>query len=342
MEKMKALVYLAPRTVELQKIDCPTVGENDVLIRIHYCGVCGTDIHIFEGESGSFEVKPPLVMGHEFSGIVEQIGKNVTRVSVGDIVSVDPNNMCGYCYYCQNGMEHFCQNVIGYGTTTDGGFAEYCCVDEKQVFAFKKDMDMAIASLAEPLSCCIHGIDLCDIKLGDDVLIIGGGPIGLFMLQLAKMAGANRLFLSEPVESKRILAEKLGATLTIDPLAADAEEQLKAHSKHIAVVIECVGNPRTIQDAIRWAGKGATVMMYGLTGPEAEVSIKPDVVFKKELKITASFINPYTFDRAVALLESGRIDAHSLIGEVVPLEKSKEVFYNDEYRRMGKILIQLK
>lgn len=342
MEKMNALVYLGAKTLALEEIERPTIGENDVLIHVHYCGVCGTDIHIFEGESGSFEVTPPLVMGHEFSGIVEEIGKNVTCVSVGDVVSVNPNNMCGHCYYCQNGMEHFCTNVIGYGTTTNGGFAEYCCVNEKQVFVFKENIDMAIASLAEPLSCCIHGIDLCDIQLGDDVLIIGGGPIGLFMLQLAKMAGANRLILSEPVESKRLLAEQLGATLTIDPLASDAEKKLTEHSKQIDVVIECVGNPRTIQDAIRWAGKRATVMMYGLTGPDAEVSIKPDVVFKKELSIKASFINPYTFDRAIALLESGKIEAHGLISEIVPLGNSKEVFYNDEYRRKGKILIQLK
>lgn len=339
--KMRALVYEGPKDVQVKDVTVPEVGEKDVLIRLEYCGVCGTDIHIFSGEGGAFAVTPPLIMGHEFSGIVEKTGSKVKKVKAGDLVTVDPNDMCGECYYCKNAMEQFCENVTGIGTTVDGGFAQYCVVGEKQVFKFKEGMDALSASMAEPVSCCIHGIDLCNIKVGDEVLVIGGGPIGLIMVQLAKMAGASKVILSEPVAEKRELAMKLGADLAINPLEEDVEAILKSACKNINAVIECVGNIRTIENAIQWAGKGATVMMYGLTGPDAELKVKPDIVFKKELKITGSFINPYTFERAVTILESGKINVKDTITDIVRLEDSVKVFEDAEYRRKGKVVIKL-
>jgi len=338
---MRALVYNGPKSIRVEDVAVPAVGETDVLIRVKYCGVCGTDIHIYNGEGGAFAVEPPLIMGHEFSGIVEKTGSKVKKVKPGDLVTIDPNDMCGECYYCKNGMEQFCQNVTGYGTTVNGGFAQYCVVSEKQVFRFKEGMDALTAAMAEPVSCCIHGIDLCNIKLGDEVLIIGGGPIGLIILQLAKMAGASKVILSEPVAEKRELAMKLGADLAINPLEEDVPEILKANCKNINVVIECVGNPRTIDNAIQWAGNGATVMMYGLTGPDAEIAVKPDVVFKKELKLTASFINPYTFERTISILESGKVNVRDLITDIVGLEDSVKVFEDEKYRRSGKVVIQM-
>lgn len=339
--KMRALVYKGPRNILVEDVTVPPVGEKDVLIRIKYCGVCGTDIHIYSGDGGSFQVTPPLIMGHEFSGIVEKVGSKVTKVSTGDLVTVDPNDMCGECYYCKNAMEQFCQNVIGIGTTADGGFAQYCVISEKQVFKFKEGMDALTAAMAEPLSCCIHGIDLCNIKFGDEVLVIGGGPIGLIMLQLAKMAGASKIILSEPVCEKRELATKLGADLTINPLEEDVPTVLEAACKNINVVIECVGNVRTIDNAIQWAGHGATVMMFGLTGPDAELAIRPDVIFKKELKLTSSFINPYTFERSIAVLESGKINVKDIISDIVELEDSVKVFEDVKYRSKGKAVIKI-
>ncbi|OYO59664.1 alcohol dehydrogenase [Lachnotalea glycerini] len=338
---MKALVYKGARDLCIEGIEIPQIGETDVLIKVKYCGVCGTDIHIYNGDGGAFEVMPPLVMGHEFSGIVEKIGSKVTKVKIGDLVTVDPNDMCGECYYCKNAMEQFCENVVGIGTTVNGGFAEYCVVCEKQVFPFKDGMDALTASMTEPVSCCIHGIDLCNIKLGDEVLIIGGGPIGLILLQLAKMAGASKVILSEPVAVKRELALKLGADLTINPLTEDTTAILKSECNNINTVIECVGNINTISNAIEWAGKGATVMMYGLTGPKAQLTIKPDVVFKKELKLTSSFINPYTAQRTIALLESGKLNVKELISDIVELEDCVKVFEDEEYRRKGKVVIKI-
>ncbi len=338
---MKALVYKGPKDIQVENVPVPDIGEYDVLIKLKYCGVCGTDIHIYNGDGGAFDVTPPLIMGHEFSGIVEKVGPKVKKVSVGDLVTVDPNQMCGECYFCKNAMEQFCENVIGIGTTIDGGFAQYCVVAEKQVFKFKEGISPLIASMAEPVSCCVHGIDLCNIKHGDEVLIIGGGPIGMIMLQLAKMAGASKVILSEIVSEKRELAKKLGADITINPLEEDVLTILKDNCKNINVVIECVGNVKTIENAIEWAGKGATVMMYGLTGPDAKLEIKPDVVFKKELKLTSAFINPYTFERTVAILESGRLNLEDLITDIVELDDSKCVFKDESYRKRGKVVIKL-
>lgn len=339
---MRALVYNSPKNIQIEDLVIPEIGPCDVLIKIEYCGVCGTDLHIYHGDGGAFSVTPPLIMGHEFSGIVEKTGEQVKKVTKGDLVTVDPNNMCGECYFCKNAMEQFCESVIGIGTTTQGGFAQYIVVSEKQVFKYKDGVDPLVAAMTEPVSCCIHGIDLCQIKVGDEVLIIGGGPIGLMMLQLAKLAGASKLVLSEPVAEKRDLALKLGADIVLNPLEDDVTSILKKECKNINAVIECVGNKDTIASAIEWAGHGATVMMFGLTGPDIVVEVKPDVIFKKEIKLTSSFINPYTFQRSIALLESGRLNVIELITDIVELEDCIDVFENEMYRRRGKVVIQMK
>jgi len=202
-------------------------------------------------------------------------------------------------------------------------------------------MDALAASMTEPVSCCLHGIDLCNMKPGDEVLIIGGGPIGLIMLQLARMAGASKVILSEPVAGKREMGVRLGADLVINPIEEDMEAVLKENCKNVNVVIECVGNICTIGTALNCAGKGATVMMFGLTGPGASLRIDPEMVFKKELKLTSSFINPYTFERSVAILESGRLNVTEMISEVIPLEDCIKAFEDVERRREGKIIIRL-
>lgn len=338
---MKAAVYHGKQDLRVEEVPVRELQDNEVRIQVKYCGVCGTDIHIFNGDGGSFEVHPPLIPGHEFSGVVAEVGSKVTTVKVGDRVSGDPNDMCGECYYCKNAMQHFCTNNIGVGTTVDGGFAEYVIMREKQVYKFSEDLSFIEAAMAEPISCCLHGIDLCNIKSGDSVLVIGGGPIGMIMMQLAKNAGASKVILSEPVEEKREQALKLGATKTVDPINEDVEAVLREYCGNVNVVIECVGNVRTQADAIRFAGKGATIMYFGLAAPEDSFPIKPDDIFKKELHITSSFINPYTFERAIQVLESKSIELESLITNIVPLDDIADVFTKPEYRRTGKVMIQI-
>ena len=248
---MKAAVYHGPGDLRVEEVPVRKLKDNEVKIQVKYCGICGTDIHIFHGDGGCCDVTPPLVPGHEFSGVVAEVGAGVKTVKVGDRVTGDPNDMCGECYFCKNGMQHFCKNNIGIGTTVDGGFAEYVIMREKQVYKVSDDLSFIEAAMTEPISCCLHGIDLCNIKAGDTVLVIGGGPIGMIMMQLAKNAGASKVIMSEPVEEKREQALKLGATKTIDPLHEDVEAVLAEYCENVNVVIECVGNVHTQADAVR-------------------------------------------------------------------------------------------
>lgn len=338
---MKAAVYHGPGDLRVEEVPVRKLKDNEVKIQVKYCGICGTDIHIFHGDGGCCDVTPPLVPGHEFSGVVAEVGAGVKAVKVGDRVTGDPNDMCGECYFCKNGMQHFCKNNIGIGTTVDGGFAEYVIMREKQVYKVSDDLSFIEAAMAEPISCCLHGIDLCNIKAGDTVLVMGGGPIGMIMMQLAKNAGASKVIMPEPVEEKREQALKLGATKTIDPLHEDVEAVLAEYCENVNVVIECVGNVHTQADAVRFAGKGATIMYFGLAAPEESFPIRPDDIFKKELHITSSYINPYSFERAIQILESGTVELESLITNVVPLDNIADVFTKPEYRRTGKVMIQI-
>lgn len=338
---MKAAVYHGPGDLRVEEVPVRKLKDNEVKIQVKYCGICGTDIHIFHGDGGCCDVTPPLVPGHEFSGVVAEVGSKVKTVKVGDRVTGDPNDMCGECYFCKNGMQHFCKNNIGIGTTVDGGFAEYVIMREKQVYKVSDDLSFIEAAMTEPISCCLHGIDLCNIKAGDTVLVIGGGPIGMIMMQLAKNAGASKVIMSEPVEEKREQALKLGATKTIDPLHEDVEAVLAEYCENVNVVIECVGNVHTQADAVRFAGRGATIMYFGLAAPEESFPIRPDDIFKKELHITSSYINPYSFERAIQILESGTVELESLITNVVPLDDIADVFTKPEYRRTGKVMIQI-
>lgn len=338
---MKAAVYHGPGDLRVEEVPVRKLKDNEVKIQVKYCGICGTDIHIFHGDGGCCDVTPPLVPGHEFSGVVAEVGSKVKTVKVGDRVTGDPNDMCGECYFCKSGMQHFCKNNIGVGTTVDGGFAEYVIMREKQVYKVSDDLSFIEAAMTEPISCCLHGIDLCNIKAGDTVLVIGGGPIGMIMMQLAKNAGASKVIMSEPVEEKREQALKLGATKTIDPLHEDVEAVLAEYCENVNVVIECVGNVHTQADAVRFAGKGATIMYFGLAAPEESFPIRPDDIFKKELHITSSYINPYSFERAIQILESGTVELESMITNVVPLDDIADVFTKPEYRRTGKVMIQI-
>lgn len=338
---MKAAVYYGKHDLRVEEVSEKELKEKEVMIQVKYCGICGTDIHIFNGDGGSFEVIPPLIPGHEFSGVVAKIGSGVTAVKVGDRVSGDPNDMCGECSFCKNAQPHFCINNRGIGTTVDGGFAEYVVIREKQVYKFSDNLSFIEAAMAEPISCCLHGIDLCEIKSGHTVLVMGGGPIGMIMMQLAKNVGASKVIMSEPVEEKRELAQKLGATKTINPMEENVEVVLGNYCTNVDVVIECVGNINTQADAIKFAGKGATVMYFGLAGPNETFPVKPDDIFKKELKVTSSFINPYTFERAIQVLESKTIVLESLITNIVLLKDIGDVFTKPEYRKTGKVMIQI-
>lgn len=337
---MKSAVFYGKHDIRVEDAQMPEPKEGEVLIQVKACGVCGTDVHIYEGDKGAAEVTPPTILGHEFSGVVVQKGAGVSRFDIGDRVCIDPNCYCGACEPCRNGLAHYCEHMIGYGTTVNGGFAEFCAVNERQVYLLGANTSFEQGAMAEPVACCLHGIDLCGIRPGHQVLVIGGGMIGLLMLQLAKLAGAAKVALLEPVASKRENGKQLGADVCIDPLHENVQAVLHGAGMHsIQTVIECVGRPSTIEQAIDLAGNKAVVMMFGLTKPDESISLKPFQVFQKELELKASYINPYTQKRALDLIDSGRLDVSSMIYEVCGLEKLEQVLRDPKLRAYGKYII---
>lgn len=337
---MKSAVFYGKHDLRVEEQEMPEVGPRDVLIQVKACGVCGTDVHIYEGDKGAAEVTPPTILGHEFSGVIAETGSEVKDYHVGDRVCIDPNCYCGACDPCRNGEAHFCEHMIGYGTTVNGGFAEYCAVDERQVYRLGEHTSFEQGAMTEPVACCLHGLDMCEIQPGHQVVVIGGGMIGLLMLQLAKLAGAAKVALLEPVDVKREVGKKLGADVCIDPIHTDAKAALKeAGFTWVNTVIECVGRPSTIQQAIDLAGNKGVVMMFGLTKPDEEIAVKPFQIFQKELVLKASFINPYTQKRALDLIDTGRLDVSSMVYEVCGLDQLEDVLAKPELRANGKYII---
>ena len=338
---MKAAVFYKKNDLRIEEIKKPSPGRDEVLIKVKACGVCGTDVHIFKGDKGCFPTPEGTVLGHEFSGIVEETGEGVKDFKPGDRVCVDPNKLCNDCYYCKSGIGHFCENMTGIGTGVNGGFAEYCAVPQSQVYKIADTTTFEMAAMTEPVACCVHGIDMCGISCGDTVAVIGGGMIGMIMLQLAKISGAGRLIMIEPVASKRETAKKLGADVTIDPATEDVKEALLRNNvSRISAVIECVGKTSTIEQAVAIAGKKSTVMMFGLTAPDDTIAVKPFEIFQKEIVLKASFINPYTQKRALALIDGKKIDVSSFVYAYEPLEKLPEILASDSLRAKGKFIIR--
>ncbi len=336
---MKSAIYYKKQDLRLEELKNDVLKDGEVMIHVKASGICGTDVHIYHGAKGSADVTKPTVLGHEYSGIITEVGPNVQNFKVGDRVCIDPNQYCGSCTPCRNGLTHYCENMVIYGITVDGGFKEYCAVNEKAVYKLGDNTSYEEGAMVEPVACCVHGIDMCNIKHGDKVAIIGGGMIGLIMLQLAKLAGASTLVMIEPVESKRQIAKQMGADLCIDPINENIKEVLEKNNIKLNTVIECVGKTNTIETAIDICGNKGLVMMFGLTGPDDEIKVKPFEIFKKELILTSSFINPLTHQRALDLIDSKKLDVSSMIHDIIALSELEEVLNSPEKRSLGKFLV---
>lgn len=312
---MKGAFFLGNREFEVRDMEKRLLAADEVRIRVMACGVCGTDVHIYHGEAGSAEVTPPVVLGHEYAGIVEEVGADVKGLAPGDHVAVDPNIYCGACTPCRDGKKQFCEHLQALGVTRDGGFAQYSAAPAAQCFKLAPELPFEAGAMAEPLACCLHGIDAAGIRPGSTVCVIGGGAIGLLMVQLARLSGAAKVILSEPVELRRSAGLSVGADLAVDPLREDLSARVReaAGKSGADVVIECVGNTAATRSAFEAAGFGATVLLFSVPAPTATVPLPLFDVYKKELAIRGSFINPDTHLRAVELLSAGRINVEPLI-----------------------------
>lgn len=322
---MKASRFLGNKTFAVTDLPTPHAGPGELVLRNQVCGVCGTDVHIYHGEPGSADVNPPVVLGHEYSGEVVEVGEGVTGFAVGDHVTVDPNIYCGHCAYCQNGKKQLCPSMEAIGVTRDGGFAQYSRIPASQAFKLEPTVPWEAAAMAEPLACCLHGIDLAGIQVGDKVCVVGGGAIGLLMVQLAKLSGASQIVLSEPNEKRRQVGLQLGANAALDPTRPDAQEAFaQVLGGGANVVIECVGNVPAVKSAFQFAGKGATVLLFSVPKVDATFDLPLFDVYKKELTIKGSFVNPDTHARAVALINSGKVDFDPIITHRFPLDQLPE------------------
>ncbi len=322
---MKASRFLGNKTFAVTDLPTPHAGLGELVLRNQVCGVCGTDVHIYHGEPGSADVNPPVVLGHEYSGEVVEVGEGVTGFAVGDHVTVDPNIYCGHCAYCQNGKKQLCPSMEAIGVTRDGGFAQYSRIPASQAFKLEPTVPWEAAAMAEPLACCLHGIDLAGIQVGDKVCVVGGGAIGLLMVQLAKLSGASQIVLSEPNEKRRQVGLQLGANAAIDPTRPDAQEAFaQVLGGGANVVIECVGNVPAVKSAFQFAGKGATVLLFSVPKVDATFDLPLFDVYKKELTIKGSFVNPDTHARAVALINSGKVDFDPIITHRFTLDQLPE------------------
>jgi 2-desacetyl-2-hydroxyethyl bacteriochlorophyllide A dehydrogenase len=339
---MRKAFFIENEKFEVQEAPIPEPEAGELLIQNKACGVCGTDIHIYHGEPGSADVTPPVVLGHEYAGIIQKVGEGVSGFQVGDHVTIDPNIYCGVCRYCRDGKKQMCENMKAIGVTQDGGFAEYSIIPASQAFLLPSELDLEMGAMAEPLACCIHGIDQAQIKTGDTVVIIGGGAIGLLLLQLARLSGASQVILSEPVELRQEIAKKLGADATFDPMKKDpAEEVKKLTGKDGAdVVIECVGKTVATKQAFEMAAKGATILLFSVPSVDATFDLPLFDVFKKELVIKGSFVNPDTHARAVDLLRSGKIQIVPLITHRFGLDEMDQAIKMQMSAQSIKVLVK--
>lgn len=323
---MRAALFHEDHTVTVENVPKPEVGAGDVLVRVQTCGVCGTDLRIQAGEFLAEEY--PVLAGHEVAGIVEEVGAGVTNVAVGDLVAINPNMPCGMCYWCLRDHPHLCANLTSIGVKLPGGFAEYLVAPARQALVMPPGLAPEVAAMMEPVSCCVHGMDQAQVALGDPTVILGGGSIGLILMQLALHAGAAPLVVIEPLDDKRHKAEELGADATIDPTGLDAAALREAVDEltegGAQVVIEASGNGHAAAAAIGLARRGATVLFFGVQEPGLELPVKPFDIYHHEITIRGAFTNPLTDSRARELLVTGRVKVMPLISHRFRLEQISE------------------
>jgi L-iditol 2-dehydrogenase len=326
---MQAAVLQGTHHIEVLAWEINELKPGEVRIRVHSCGICGTDQHIYHGNPGSAAVTPPIVLGHELAGEVTECGEGVTLFKVGDRVSIDPNIYCGSCRYCRNGQEHLCDHLQAVGVTRDGGMGEYCVAPAANCYLLPDSMSFVEGAMVEPLGCVLHGFKKVDIRPIHTVLLIGGGFIGQLFLQLIKKQGAARIVVSEPAEEKHAALLALGADEVVQPTAA-VVEQLKGQAD---VVIECVGRKESMELAIEAAGKGGQVLLFGVASPHTQIQVSPFAIFAKELRIFGSFINPNTHEEAIALIQQRLIQIEPLISHRFKLEEIPHIM--SDYAKMN-------
>ena len=314
---MKAVVLSAVNDLAFADVERPKPGSNECLVKVLACGICGTDRHIYHGEYPSSK---PVILGHEFGGVIEEVGPD-SKFKVGQVVSVDPNIVCGKCEDCKAERTAFCPDLTALGVNINGGLAEYVLTPDSQIYPVRNDLNPLHLAFIEPLACSIRGMDLAKLTGGEKVAILGGGVIGLLVVQLAKLAGASEIVLVTRQKFRRDVALKIGATRVVDP----QNENVNTVITKMDVTFECAGSVETFKQSQNITRRGGSVIVLGLTASDATLEVNPFNIVVNELRIQGSFLNPLTQARAAKLVESGKLNLDILISKVVDLSGVKAI-----------------
>lgn len=330
---MKAAVLQGPNALAVVTIATPQAGPGELVLKVRAATVCGTDLRILTGKKTK-GVRFPSVIGHEFAGEVVEVGAGVTQFASGDRVCVDPVVPCRACAYCKRGLENVCQHRQAIGYEFDGAFAEYVripaiALDAGNVFRMPPGMSFEDAALAEPLACCVNGQGNAGIRLGDTVLVLGGGPIGLMHAALARRAGARQVIVSEPNAARREAALQRGVDAVCDPASESLVDKVGRLTDGLGVDVAllAIGVPALVNEAMRAVRKGGAVNLFAgfSAGVMAEVDV--NLVHYNELVVSgASALTRLDYELALGLLASGQVDGGSLITHRYPVEDALAAF----------------
>ncbi len=319
---MKALIYTKPYCFEYSDFPDPAVGDDDMLIRVKACGICGSDVQGFTGKTG--RRIPPLIMGHEAAGVVEEVGKNVKDFEQGDRVCFDSTVYCNKCQPCRKGQYNRCEKrqVLGVSTPEfkrHGAFAEYVAVPWWIVSKIPDNMSFIQSSLLEPASIGTHAANRAPISTDDTVVVIGAGTIGLFILQAARLRGAARVLAIDINEFRLDVAKKLGADKVINPLKSDLRTAILEETKNRGadVTFEAVGYAQTFRDGVSVTKTGGHLVAVGNLEKATEFNLQELVA--RELTFTGSYASSGEFHDCIDLVASGKINVEPLISDVLPL-----------------------
>ncbi len=338
---MRAAVFHGPGRITITDKPDPRPAAGQVVVRLAGCGVCGTDVHIYRGELTE-GITPPVVLGHEVSGVVEALGEGVETVRVGDNVSVDPLIACGCCEGCRAGRPNLCDHPTTVGYAIDGGFAQYTCVPASHLYKMEASVPPKGGILVETLACVLHGYDRLGFQAGCSAMILGAGTVGLLWNQLLGRSPRTLLVQSEPVAFRRQLAKDLGADVVIDPDGEDLPARVRELSPEgIDFIVDATGNPQAIAQAIPLVKRYGTFMIFGVCPQDATVPVNPHDLYQAEAKIIASKMPPLTLGRAARLIEAGLIDYERIVSTALTLDELPEAIglFDDARDRHVKMMI---
>ena len=341
---MKALLLAGYRRLELVDMPEPEIGPDDLLVRVRACGICGSDIHGYDGSTG--RRIPPLVMGHEASGVVARAGANVIEFKAGDRVTFDSTIYCGKCYYCRRGEVNLCDNrqVLGVspgGYRRHGAFAEYVSVPQHIAYRLPDSLSFQHAAMIEAVSVAVHAVGLAPVRLGDTAVVVGSGMIGLLVIQALRLAGCSQI-IAVDLDGRRLQsAAALGADCVCDAAQCDVPAAVldRTAGRGADLAFEVVGVTKTVQAALACLRKGGALTLVGNLAPLVELPLQS--VVTRQIRMTGSCASAGEYPACIDLMARAAIRVESLISATAPLDQGPAWFerlYNREPNLMKVIL----